>query len=193
MFEKKGVFWCLTRSGLKPKRSEKITGRIASDGMNASAVPGFGDTVEFRDQTAADAAPLGLRSDGQMPELNFGTSGTYSNQSSDRLSIFLSKQLEFLAFQAECVADIARQAQRLPQNYPKEFIQPCGSIGCRYDLYCRHASLVERPKLSDAGPISPTANQDVIPAFGVAGWLGDVTISRSLAELSTRRKSPPEQ
>lgn len=63
MFKKNGVFWCLTRSGLKPKRSEELTRRIASDGMNTSAVLGFGDTVEFRDKTAADAVRLSMRSD----------------------------------------------------------------------------------------------------------------------------------
>jgi hypothetical protein len=91
MFEEHEVLWYLTRSGLKSKRSEEFSRRIASDGMNTSAVLGLGDTVELRDKTAADAAPLDMRSDGQMPKLNFGTSGPYGNQSSNRLPIFLGK------------------------------------------------------------------------------------------------------
>ena len=167
MFAKNGVFWCLTRSGLKSKHSEELTRRIAGDGMNTFAVLGFGDTVEFRDKTAADTVPLGMRRDGQMPELNFRTSSPYSNQSSDHLSIFLSKQLEFLAFQAECVAYIARETQGLPQNHPKEFIQSCGSIGCRYDRYCHHAFLVQRSVCNEMPPSLVPAEESVSLLDGI--------------------------
>lgn len=113
---------------------------MASDGVNASAVFGFGDTVEFCDEVATNAASLGMGRDGQMPQLHFGISGRYGNQSTNGLSMFLGQPFEFLSFETECAADIARQTQRLPQNHPKEFIQFSGCFSRGYNLECDHAS-----------------------------------------------------
>jgi hypothetical protein len=113
---------------------------MASDGMNAPAVFGLGDTAEFCDEAATNATSLGMGRDGQMPQLYFGISGRNGNQSTDGLSMFLGQPFEFLSFETECAADIARQTQRLPQNHPKEFIQPGGGLDCGYDFERGHAS-----------------------------------------------------